>query len=442
MCVATCGYVLSLFLETFSGIGKEYSSMLSKFSWISATMSFIFYLFAIEAFLISKSRLLQVARIFLILIVGCWIIVFNTELIYEEQFSGYHKTSLSEALNVNHEMTNFGKLLGLFALFCVYIACAGILYKLIKAEKKDKWLILGVLLTLVCATHDAILGSIAGFSSIPLYYLGNFFEAIRFTEYYRSRVDAELRKLEKENWYNKGLLEEGVTSKKLLRLLSHDINNGITIAKHGVRVASRSLEDDNKEQLAKSLAKIERGINNIVEISGVVRMVEASRSGMLNLEISAVPINEAIEEVIQNHEEQLAKKELTIEFKRSQKNMSVLAEPVSLKNEVLGNLVSNAIKFSHPKGKIYISLREDIDSTYVEVADKGVGIPDELIDVLFDNDSQTTRPGTGGEQGSGFGMPLMKSFVENYGGSVSVVSSTEAESAGTKFIVKLKSSLS
>ena len=61
-----------------------------------------------------------------------------------------------------------------------------------------------------------------------------------------------------------------------------------------MRVASRSLEDDNKEQLAKSLAKIERGINNIVEISGVVRMVEASRSGMLNLEISAVPINEAI----------------------------------------------------------------------------------------------------------------------------------------------------
>ena len=75
--------------------------------------------------------------------------------------------------------------------------------------------------------------------------------------------------------------------------------------------------------------------------------------------------------------------------------MSVLAEPVSLKNEVLGNLVSNAIKFSHPKGKIYISLSEDIDSTYVEVADEGVGIPDELIDILFDNDSQTTRHGTG-----------------------------------------------
>jgi signal transduction histidine kinase len=64
-----------------------------------------------------------------------------------------------------------------------------------------------------------------------------------------------------------------------------------------------------------------------------------------------------------------------------------------------------------------------------------------MIVNLFRADKQTSRPGTSGERGTGYGMPLVQSYVQKFGGDVSVQSVTEAESPerqGTRVTISLK----
>jgi signal transduction histidine kinase len=85
---------------------------------------------------------------------------------------------------------------------------------------------------------------------------------------------------------------------------------------------------------------------------------------------------------------------------------------------VLRNLITNAIKFSYPGGKINISTDEKQGLLTVSISDNGVGIPKENIDKLFRIDENYSTPGTMGESGTGLGLILCKEFIEKHGGKI------------------------
>ena len=108
----------------------------------------------------------------------------------------------------------------------------------------------------------------------------------------------------------------------------------------------------------------------------------------------------------------------------------------SLSNNVLANLISNAIKFSQPGGEIQLSIKDEGDRTHLIVRDHGVGMPEKVKVDLFRPDKSTSRPGTSGERGTGFGMPLVKSYLALYGASIDVDSkdiSNHPDDHGTTF---------
>jgi signal transduction histidine kinase len=84
-------------------------------------------------------------------------------------------------------------------------------------------------------------------------------------------------------------------------------------------------------------------------------------------------------------------------------------------NTLLRNVLSNAIKFSHPGGKIYVSAVQEPDGTLLLVKDEGIGIPTELLEKIFSNDAGISRPGTKNEQGSGLGMHVCKRLCDTVG---------------------------
>lgn len=90
---------------------------------------------------------------------------------------------------------------------------------------------------------------------------------------------------------------------------------------------------------------------------------------------------------------------------------------------VLRNLLSNALKFTHPEGEITIEASVvDQDSVKVRVSDNGVGISEERLSHLFDPERQNTTRGTGNEPGTGLGLALCKEFVEKNGGELTLQS--------------------
>ncbi|MGK7370084.1 MAG: sensor histidine kinase, partial [Candidatus Halalkalibacterium sp. M3_1C_030] len=105
--------------------------------------------------------------------------------------------------------------------------------------------------------------------------------------------------------------------------------------------------------------------------------------------------------------------------------------------QILSNLLSNALKFTLEGGTIYVKLSEAEDSEGaidLTVEDSGMGIPEDQLDELWDESEKKVRYGTSGEIGSGMGLELVKKFTNLHGGHVKV-NSTEGE--GTTFTVRL-----
>lgn len=89
---------------------------------------------------------------------------------------------------------------------------------------------------------------------------------------------------------------------------------------------------------------------------------------------------------------------------------------------VIRNLISNALKFTAEEGSVTLSLQELDDFYEISVKDTGVGIDENDIPKLFDQNNSISTYGTNNEKGSGLGLILCKEFVEMNGGTVSVKS--------------------
>ena len=162
----------------------------------------------------------------------------------------------------------------------------------------------------------------------------------------------------------------------------------------------------------------------------MVRTLRALEDGKTEIELKSVDFISVVQQAQATFEERLHKKNLELTFNQQElEGVSVLAEPVSLNHSVINNLVSNAIKFSHDGGRIEIKVSADENEVRVAVRDYGVGMPKTLLEKVFMPNESTSRTGTSGESGTGFGMPLVKSYMERYGGAIKIQSSTEGEGA-------------
>jgi signal transduction histidine kinase len=103
-------------------------------------------------------------------------------------------------------------------------------------------------------------------------------------------------------------------------------------------------------------------------------------------------------------------------------------------NEVLGNLLSNAFKFTPRGGKVALSVQRSDDKLVVTVNDTGAGISPEQLPHIFDKFYQADNQAQAATKGTGLGLAIAKEVVEAHGGQISV-ESTVGE--GTTFVVTL-----
>ena len=103
-------------------------------------------------------------------------------------------------------------------------------------------------------------------------------------------------------------------------------------------------------------------------------------------------------------------------------------------NEVLGNLLSNAFKFTQRGGKVAIDVAAQENRVIITVADTGAGISAEQLPHIFDKFFQADNQAQAATKGTGLGLAIAKEIVEAHGGNITV-ESTVGE--GTTFVVTL-----
>ncbi len=225
----------------------------------------------------------------------------------------------------------------------------------------------------------------------------------------------------------------------LIRVLCHDISNPLMTIK--TRLEFLIQRSDEKKSL-EMMGKIRKPIDAIEGIIQQVRYWEVAQSGKVSLNVKEVSLNKSIEFVLDIFEEQIQKKKLEIILDVEGDNHSIKADKVTLESQIFSNILSNAIKFSENEGRIEIKIRKVEEFNCVVFRDYGVGIPKSLLEILFDASKKTSRLGTDGELGTGFGMPIVKTYVEKFGGHMeisSVSKEVDEENCGTTFKVYFKS---
>ncbi len=228
------------------------------------------------------------------------------------------------------------------------------------------------------------------------------------------------------------IAEKNTELREMLQIMCHDIANHF-----GILNMSLELMQLDGKQNNKYISNMAAAVRNGIGLTRVVR--ELRRSDEKTVFLEPVPLKAALEEALLLAEGRLQEKKLQVNHQVP--DVVVVAEACALTNSVLGNIISNAIKFSHPGESIDISGEIEGDTVSVTLRDHGVGMPAEVREQLFDVSKSHSRHGTAGERGTGFGMPLMKKFVTLFGGSVEVSSresSAHPADHGTEFRIRLK----
>jgi PAS domain S-box-containing protein len=133
-----------------------------------------------------------------------------------------------------------------------------------------------------------------------------------------------------------------------------------------------------------------------------------------------LPMLALVEEVFQAVQAQADLKHLEL-LNDVPANLAIKADAEMMK-VCLRNLVSNAIKYSYPEGKIILSAGKEAGQITIAVRDEGVGIKPEHLPKLFNKKTHFTTLGTQGEKGSGLGLILCQEFIQKHGGRIWVTS--------------------
>jgi signal transduction histidine kinase len=154
-------------------------------------------------------------------------------------------------------------------------------------------------------------------------------------------------------------------------------------------------------------------INDLLDVSRI-------ETGKFELSEANVSLEQTLTSAVELLATQAAQKEVTLELEPAGTLPEIWADGRAM-SQILINLVSNAVKFSHPGGKVRIGARMNREGGMsISVADEGVGIPKDQIGKLFQRFAQVESVYSRTTQGAGLGLFITRSLVELHGGSISL----------------------
>ena len=219
--------------------------------------------------------------------------------------------------------------------------------------------------------------------------------------------------------------------------MSHDIRTPMNAIVGLTTLMENEL--DQPEKLAEHLHKLESSgqlllgiINNILDMSRI-------ESGKTTLSVEPMHLSQQLDQLSTMIRAQASEKAQTFTVSTHLRHENLLADPTRL-NQVLMNILSNAVKYTPRGGHIRFEVEElPRNEHYAKyrfvVQDDGIGMSEAYQKTLFDPFTREERSGTNKVQGTGLGMAITKNIVDLMGGSISVESAT---GKGTRFEVVLE----
>ncbi len=255
------------------------------------------------------------------------------------------------------------------------------------------------------------------------------------------RTSAEILGLFIENQKNKQtiekrnieLIEANATKNKFFNIIAHDLKNPFASILGFSDLLLKKIDNYDKDRVKQFVKNINESGKSTFKL--LENLLEWSRTQQDKIPFKPEKTNlyylayEASMQVGQNAKD----KQIGIDLNVPD-DITIEADSQML-NTIIRNLLSNAIKFTPENGEIKINGKHTNNGSIIlEISDTGTGMDEQTKNALFKIDKTTSKAGTKGEKGTGFGLLLCKEFMDKHNGTIRVESEV---GKGSQFIVAL-----
>jgi len=242
------------------------------------------------------------------------------------------------------------------------------------------------------------------------------------------RISSANNRFEIVNRKQKELIIE---KNQILSVVAHDLSSPVA----GIQGLTEILKEntikfpgDKKDENTKIFSYLESSIIHLKEvISDLIEMAGIEREKGIILK-SEIEIGFVLQKILAIHQNNISRKHINLKSNLSSPKILLKANVEKL-SRVLNNLITNAIKFSHVGGIIYINISEENSCVIIEVKDEGIGIDLDKQKIIFDRFTSAKKVGTEGERSVGLGLSIVKQIVALHNGTIDLESYPERGSS-------------
>jgi len=231
---------------------------------------------------------------------------------------------------------------------------------------------------------------------------------------------------------NNQLIEADKQKTQFYQYTSHELKSPIIAIKTTIDGLEKSYKNQLDTKAIKLMGRASNRCSQMLDIIKELLIITQSRSYSNPKENEKVYINEIINQSVNTEKNTANANGIKIDLNLSPANPIIFAKKNDI-IKIIDNLVSNAIRYNIENGKIKITTEKITNKLLIKIKDTGIGIPENDLSNIFAEFYRTENARKKINYGTGLGLSLIKQFVENYDGSISVESEIEV---GTTFSIK------
>jgi len=232
--------------------------------------------------------------------------------------------------------------------------------------------------------------------------------AIDITE--RKAADDKIQKMNEE------LKESNFTKDKFFSIIAHDLKSPFQGLIGYSKILLEEYETLSKDERAESIKSIYELSKNTFELLDNLLVWSRIQTGKMTFDPDVFNLYQELSPTINLLIHTARKKNINIDYLVDKKTIVVADK--NMLSTVIRNLISNAIKYTNPEGRIIVSSERMDKYLELSVADNGVGINDKVLNNLFKIDENVSTNGTADEEGTGLGLILCKEMIQMHKGKI------------------------
>ena len=219
---------------------------------------------------------------------------------------------------------------------------------------------------------------------------------------------------------------------EFLAILAHELRNPLAPVRYAIAMLRQP--GLGEEQRRRSEAILDRQTEHMARLLDDLLDVSRIASGKVELKRALVELEPIAEGAVDAVRVLMQEKQHQLEMQLSPEPMWLDADPVRI-TQILINLLTNAAKYTNPRGRIELTTRREGRDAVISVKDNGIGFAPAMKSRLFTLFAQLEPVMNRSAGGLGIGLALVREFVERHGGSVDAHSAGQGQ--GSEFVVRL-----